>query len=1066
MQYISEGFKKILADNLKVDSQARPRCRVEVDKLAFIPGKIEQLTIDDFNLDTEIEVKREWIEADENGIFNGETNINTDNIVFPVDGMSLANVTDEFGTSRSGGARKHQGIDIALNWSAFPERRGIGTPILAVWGGKVSTVRKSNLYNGYGIYVDIVHPNGRKTRYAHLDNALVSTGDKVVAGQMIGEGGNTGGVYSSNKPVLGSYDDTSSMRYKGYGAHLHFEIHEAVDNKGNYRTVNPRPYLDGSKKATTSVSNEGSGVVRKRSVIGYKNAVRLNETFDRIDWHKNKKYHLNSVFKKSFTNERVPISGITNWVTLSFYKKLFSVKKEAIMTIELNLPQEGYLDLSFRSNFKKEHGDKFYVYSDGVDGRTAQVTNFNGINKVQELKNVYVPAGKSKLYIVIVWGGKNSLESGKPLQKKFSLGKVKIVDVVPTREVINQFYRDKGFSRKQEDFIEAQQGYWEEREITDFIFSNEPQIFDLAVGEFVYTDTITLNNVESCDIATSLEQDSAEAVITISNPDGYFSPEYNPYYFPELFNPSPFSYFMGGVQTGVLSNNTPIRIYMGYGEEMTRVFTGLIDKVDIKGFPSSITVTARDMYKKISDKVLTETKQYPAINEMDNFPGGTPQTDNAFINTIAPGAVETYNKYNILPSITIAQAILESGWGKHKVGNNVFGIKATSDWKGKTKTATTTEYKNGKWVSEKATFRDYDSVADSLLDHAELVGTKDRYAAVRSATNYKDAARALQSAGYATDPNYANKLINLIEQNNLTQFDNYSSGVDTTVVVGGDGDIKEMEKVAWLKSAVVQDLIAHAGMFGWRNTHEDLQYPDAIIEESYLISIDQEEGTYIRALPGKEGEFEVAELDSVPTPRGWLNPYTDEYGRVFYQYQHRVGECISEVLKDTHYRSYCDRYGTYRLETINYNKNVVDTYTYRENLSTIDKTIDFSRARSHILVIDGDGNISSFIDKEILIELKGEIRTASIEVPWAKSYEIRRLVASRLFQDMKRVCRTAQVVTPCNPTIDLLDRIRVIDKNSATNAVYTVKGIRRSYSTSSGLMQFLELFWSEKGTVI
>ena len=54
---------------------------------------------------------------------------------------------------------EHQGIDIALNTTAFPERE-VGTPILAAWGGKVSTIRKSNLYNGYGIYVDIIHPNG------------------------------------------------------------------------------------------------------------------------------------------------------------------------------------------------------------------------------------------------------------------------------------------------------------------------------------------------------------------------------------------------------------------------------------------------------------------------------------------------------------------------------------------------------------------------------------------------------------------------------------------------------------------------------------------------------------------------------------------------------------------------------------------------------------------------------------------------------------------------------------------------------------------------------------------
>lgn len=1061
MQYISKDFYRKLMDNLKIGHHARPRCVVEVDRMAFIPGKIEQLTIDDYQFDTEVEIQREWIEADESGLYDGETVINTESIVFPVQGMSLADVTDEFGTPRGGG-RIHQGIDIALNHKAFPERRGVGTPILAAWGGRVSTVRTSDRINGYGVYVDIVHPNGLKTRYAHLDNALVSVGDMVSPGQVIGEGGNTGSVMSGGKPVTGSYDDPNSMRYKGYGSHLHFEIHESIDDRGNYRAVNPRPYLDGSKKATSSISQTGNSVVRREPLIGYRNAVRLNETFVKRNWYENEVYSFKENFLKLSTLEKTSIDGIHNWNTLTFQRKILPIGITTGMTIKLNMPKEGYLDFAFRSNFSKEDGDLFFIEINDSKNRTVNFRDFLGLDKVQELKRVYVPSGDVSIDIVIRWNGKDAVVNGKKVPKKFSIGKIKIIDITPTKEIYGYHFDSKLFSTKQEDFIKAQGGFWEEREIVDFVFTNEPEVFDLSVGEFVYTDTITLNNIESCDIVHSLEQDSAEAIITIPNPDGFYSPDYNPYYFPEVFESSPFSYFMGGFQAGVLSNNTPIRIYMGYGEEMIRVFTGLIDKVDITSNPPTITITARDMYKKISDKVLTETKQYPAVDLINDFPGSTPQSDNAFINEVAPGAIETYQKYGILPSITIAQAILESGWGKSRIGNNIFGIKAGSNWKGKTRTAQTSEYINGKWVSTTATFRDYDSVAESIMDHAELVGTASRYEAVRNAKDYKEAARALQEAGYATDPGYAQKLINIIEQNNLTMYDTGQGGGESVSHKEGFSG----EKVAWLKSAVVQDLIAHAGMFGWRKHPEDLKYPDAVIEESYLISIDQEKGTYVKAVPGEEGKFEVVSLEGVPTPRGWMNPYTDEYGRTFIQYQHRVGECIDEVLKDTHYRAYCDRYGTFRLETIDYNKPIVDTYTYRENLMALDKTLDFSRARSHIIVVDEEGNKASFLDKEILIELKSEIRTASVVVPWAKSYELKKVVASRLFEDMKRICRTVQVVTPCNPTLDLLDRIRIIDKDSSTNAVYTIKGIRRSYRADSGLVQYLELFWSEKGTVI
>ena len=236
MQNITKNFPQKLRDNLKAGQFSRPRCVVHVDRMAFIPGKIEQITIEDYKLETQVEIQKTWIQADESGLFNGETVINTDAMVFPVKGMSLANVTDEFGTPRNGGS-KHTGIDIALDSTAYPERMGIGTPILAAWGGRVSTVRTSDLFDSYGIYVDIVHYNGLRTRYAHLNNVYVSVGDIVYPGQVIGEGGNTGNVYYSKKPVKGSYSDPNSMRYKGYGAHLHFEVHEPVDDNGNFRAV-------------------------------------------------------------------------------------------------------------------------------------------------------------------------------------------------------------------------------------------------------------------------------------------------------------------------------------------------------------------------------------------------------------------------------------------------------------------------------------------------------------------------------------------------------------------------------------------------------------------------------------------------------------------------------------------------------------------------------------------------------------------------------------------------------------------------------------------------------------
>lgn len=136
-------------------------------------------------------------------------------------------------------------------------------------------------------------------------------------------------------------------------------------------------------------------------------------------------------------------------------------------------------------------------------------------------------------------------------------------------------------------------------------------------------------------------------------------------------------------------------------------------------------------------------------------------------------------KLRILPSVTIAQAILESGWGRSELAthaHNLFGIKAGADWKGKTYSKKTKEQKpTGEVYEIIADFRSYDSFADSILDHdAFFVSTdwrRKNYAPVLNAKHYKDQAKALQSCGYATALDYGKQLIGLIERLGLQQYD-------------------------------------------------------------------------------------------------------------------------------------------------------------------------------------------------------------------------------------------------------------------------------------------------------
>lgn len=141
-----------------------------------------------------------------------------------------------------------------------------------------------------------------------------------------------------------------------------------------------------------------------------------------------------------------------------------------------------------------------------------------------------------------------------------------------------------------------------------------------------------------------------------------------------------------------------------------------------------------------------------------------------FINKIAQGAVNTMKKRGILASLSIAQAILESGWGEHAPENNLFGIKANG-WKGKTQILETTECIKGKTVHIKDTFRAYESWEASVDDHANFLVTNSRYKNLIGQKNFKLACQYIQTDGYATAPNYAQSLIALIEKYSLNKYD-------------------------------------------------------------------------------------------------------------------------------------------------------------------------------------------------------------------------------------------------------------------------------------------------------
>lgn len=160
-----------------------------------------------------------------------------------------------------------------------------------------------------------------------------------------------------------------------------------------------------------------------------------------------------------------------------------------------------------------------------------------------------------------------------------------------------------------------------------------------------------------------------------------------------------------------------------------------------------------------------------------------------FIQSVAQGAIDGWNQYRVLPSITVAQAILESGWGQSSLStsaHNLFGIKGS--YNGHSVVMRTREVYGGRSVYVNANFRAYANNSESVTDHGRFLNVNSRYRNLLGDTNYVSVANKLRQDGYATDPSYANSLINLVRTYNLTQLDSVAFSGKVVTNKNNNGD--------------------------------------------------------------------------------------------------------------------------------------------------------------------------------------------------------------------------------------------------------------------------------------
>ncbi|MDF3931550.1 flagellar assembly peptidoglycan hydrolase FlgJ [Pseudomonas citronellolis] len=148
-----------------------------------------------------------------------------------------------------------------------------------------------------------------------------------------------------------------------------------------------------------------------------------------------------------------------------------------------------------------------------------------------------------------------------------------------------------------------------------------------------------------------------------------------------------------------------------------------------------------------------------------------------FVSTMLPMAERAAKRIGVDPRYLVAQAALETGWGKKMIAqrdgsssHNLFGIKSGSSWQGDSARAVTSEYANGKQVKEVASFRAYNSFEQSFQDYVSFLQNNDRYqGALDSAARPEQFMKELQHAGYATDPQYARKVSQIAKQMQVYQ---------------------------------------------------------------------------------------------------------------------------------------------------------------------------------------------------------------------------------------------------------------------------------------------------------
>lgn len=1007
MQYISDEMKAILGDRLKLGEHKRPNIRVEVDKYVYVPNRYSEIDRIRYLTDGISPVVKAGAQS------THLTSAGT--IVSPIKGKiyEQLSISSPFGRRHLGGKSEyHHGIDIAET---------AGTPITAAADGEVIY---AGVNGNAGYAVDILHAGMIRTRYFHMlpDSICVSVGEPVIQGQIIGKVGSTG---------------------RSTGPHLHFEVREKSSKNLLGESVDPVSYLEGIKHIypVAAIPLDGTGTITGHDVNFRKGASIGHPVI------------------------RVLVNGTTGTVLAKageWYK----------MTIG---------------------ADTGYVYEKYVQVRD------------RDTGQIFA----DKIYGIVT----GTAVSIYPSPQITESGKIAVVNRGNSLECLGQAndWYEVRLADGREGYIDA--GY--------FRIDSRPTVSDYVV-EKVFSDdfeaaalyTLPSEAMYKQDVARrwTVQTDGSANVLCCEGGDmGAHTIRFNVKvlnagtlalrYAARLSDGNKFNIYINNSLVGSITEYNDNRVYRHFSIplldgthavklEREKSVDGydevLIDEINVYQYlyKESLEDKMADIVMGdtvVSDEAMIVAEQVRMMTQADE---NAPMLGEAFRGERYALIGETGEWFEI--EVPDDQGQIRTGFVKKELAEKICGavketllvktgaflydrtltldnvVQLDIDYKYELRSAEATltiSNENGFYAPDYApqNFPQRGLGKSPFTEYADgsPVGVLCENTPIRIYIGYgQHRVRRFTGLIDTVDIDGEGKTLTLKCSDMMKKLNNYYTYQDIHYP-----PLDAHGQTAWLTSSVIHDLAVKAGMSNWRQAADDLHYPDIMVEETYYTELKAKEGTYVKI--EADGTVREEQIKSIPVDGGWRNPHAIDGNKTI-----PAGSCAADVLEDLcrhiGYWQRCDYYGTYRAAPVAYGGQAVALFRDEDNIVSIFKTIDYSRAKNH-LIVQGAGQAEHFFDEELCRELKGERRTAAISVSWADDFGKKQMVARKMFEDIKRLSRTLQVCIEGNPYLEMFDTVAIESCDASAKGKYVIKGIRDTYGEGQGYLTFLDLCWEVAG---